>query len=122
MKWRGVNYFDMEWEPFVGNGMLVLFGDGDQVMVTTEAEAVRFLLVSGTPIGEPVAWYGPIVMNTEEELRVAFKEYGNGTFIKPEDKGGHPGPPLQHPGLSSHPVYLSGFTGKWLIVNAVMLP
>jgi quercetin 2,3-dioxygenase len=80
---EGVNYFDMEWEPFVGNEMLVLFGDGDQVMVTTEAQAVRFLLISGAPIGEPVAWYGPIVMNTEEELRVAFEEYRNGTFIKP---------------------------------------
>ncbi len=79
---EGVNYFDMQREPFVGNAMLVLFGDGDQVMVSTEAEAVRFLLVSGAPIGEPVAWYGPIVMNTEEELRVAFEEYENGTFIK----------------------------------------
>ncbi len=79
---EGRNYFDMEWEPFVGNEMLVLFGDGDQVMVTAEAEAVRFLLVSGAPIGEPVAWYGPIVMNTDEELEVAFEEYRNGTFIK----------------------------------------
>ena len=79
---EGVNYFDMQREPFVGNNMLVLFGDGDQIMVSTEAAAVRFLLVSGGPIGEPVAWYGPIVMNTEDELRVAFEEYGNGTFIK----------------------------------------
>jgi redox-sensitive bicupin YhaK (pirin superfamily) len=79
---EGVNYFDMKREPFVGNEMLVLFGDGDQIMATTAGEAVRFLLVSGKPIGEPVAWYGPIVMNTEEELRVAFEEYGNGTFIK----------------------------------------
>ena len=79
---EGVNYFDMQREPFVGNEMLVLFGDGDQIMVTTAGEAVRFLLVSGKPIGEPVAWYGPIVMNTEEELRVAFEEYENGTFIK----------------------------------------
>jgi hypothetical protein len=79
---EGVNYFDMHREPFVGNQMLVLFGDGDQIMVTTAGEAVRFLLVSGKPIGEPVAWYGPIVMNTEEELRVAFEEYENGTFIK----------------------------------------
>ena len=82
---EGVNYFDMQREPFVGNEMLVLFGDGDQIMVTTEAEAVRFLLVSGKPIGEPVAWYGPIVMNTEEELRVAFEEYQNGTFIKAKE-------------------------------------
>ncbi len=79
---EGVNYFDMQREPFVANQMLVLFGDGDQIMVTTAGEAVRFLLVSGHPIGEPVAWYGPIVMNTEEELRVAFEEYENGTFIK----------------------------------------
>jgi redox-sensitive bicupin YhaK (pirin superfamily) len=43
---------------------------------------VRFLLISGKPIDEPVAWYGPIVMNTEEELRIAFEEYQNGTFIK----------------------------------------
>jgi quercetin 2,3-dioxygenase len=79
---EGVNYFDMHREPFVGNKMLVLFGDGDQVMVTTTGGPVRFLLVSGKPIGEPVAWYGPIVMNTEEELRVAFEEFENGTFIK----------------------------------------
>ena len=79
---EGLNYFDMQWEPFVSDGMLALFGDGDQIMVSTEAEPVRFLLVSGKPIGEPVAWYGPIVMNTEEELRVAFEEYRQGTFIK----------------------------------------
>jgi quercetin 2,3-dioxygenase len=79
---EGVNYFDMEREPFVSNEMLVLFADGDQVMVSTESEPVRFLLVSGKPIGEPVAWYGPIVMNTEEELRIAFEEYRQGVFIK----------------------------------------
>jgi quercetin 2,3-dioxygenase len=78
----GVNYFDMKREPFVSNGMLVLFDDGDQVLATTEAEAVRFLLISGQPIGEPVAWYGPIVMNTEAELELAFDEYRQGTFIK----------------------------------------
>jgi redox-sensitive bicupin YhaK (pirin superfamily) len=44
---------------------------------------VRFLLVTGRPLQEPVAWYGPIVMNTEEELRIALHEYENGTFIKP---------------------------------------
>ena len=79
---EGVNYFDMHREPFVSNGMIVLFEDGDEVMAATEGEAVRFLLISGRPIGEPVAWYGPIVMNTEEELRLAFEEYQNGTFIK----------------------------------------
>ncbi len=79
---EGVNYFDMQREPFVDNGMLVLFTDGNRVSVSTQGEAVRFLLISGKPLGEPVAWYGPIVMNTEEELRTAFEEYRNGTFIK----------------------------------------
>ena len=66
----------------IGNNTLVLFGAGDQVVMSTENEPARFLLISGKPIGEPVAWYGPIVMNTQEELRVAFEEYSNGTFIK----------------------------------------
>ncbi len=79
---EGVNYFDMDRQPFVGNETIVLFEDGDEVMVSTQGEAVRFLLISGRPIGEPVAWYGPIVMNTEEELEIAFAEYRNGTFIK----------------------------------------
>ncbi len=79
---EGVNYFDMKRDPFLVNGDLVLFHDGDQVMVSTDTDPVRFLLVSGKPIGEPVAWYGPIVMNTNEELRIAFEEYNNGTFIR----------------------------------------
>ena len=60
----------------------VLFGDGDQVVVAAGREPVRFLLVSGRPLEEPVAWRGPIVMNTEEELRRAFQEYQGGTFVK----------------------------------------
>ncbi len=79
---EGINYFDMERGPFVKNGMLVLFDDGDRVTVSTQDDPVRFLLISGMPIKEPVAWYGPIVMNTEEELRIAFEEYQSGTFIK----------------------------------------
>jgi redox-sensitive bicupin YhaK (pirin superfamily) len=79
---EGVNYFDMQREPFVHNGMLVLFTDGNRISVATQGEAVRFLLISGKPLDEPVAWYGPIVMNTEDELRIAFEEYRNGTFIK----------------------------------------
>ena len=79
---EGVNYFDMKRDPFLVNGDLVLFDDGDQVMVSTEEDPVRFLLLSGKPIGEPIAWYGPIVMNTRDELRVAFEEYNAGTFIK----------------------------------------
>jgi redox-sensitive bicupin YhaK (pirin superfamily) len=69
-------------DGFAENGELVLFGDGKQVAVTTKTEPVRFLLLSGKPIGEPVAWAGPIVMNTQAELQVAFEEYRNGTFIK----------------------------------------
>jgi redox-sensitive bicupin YhaK (pirin superfamily) len=79
---EGANYFDMERNPFIGNNSLVVFDDGDQIVVSTESESVRFLLVSGKPIREPVAWYGPIVMNTREELQIAFEEYRNGTFIK----------------------------------------
>jgi redox-sensitive bicupin YhaK (pirin superfamily) len=79
---EGLNYFDMQRNPFLGDGMLALFGPGAQVMVSTKDKAVRFLLVSGRPIGEPVAWYGPIVMNTDEELRLAFEEYSQGSFLK----------------------------------------
>jgi redox-sensitive bicupin YhaK (pirin superfamily) len=83
---EGRNYFDMQRDPCIEDGMLVLFGDGDEVSASTESEPVRFLLVSGKPIGEPVAWYGPIVMNTNEELELAFDEYRKGTFIKSRGK------------------------------------
>ena len=66
----------------VGNRSLVLFGRGDEVVVQASEEGIRFLLVSGRPIEEPVAWYGPIVMNTDAELRQAWAELKNGTFIK----------------------------------------
>ena len=79
---EGINYFDIQRDPFVGNGTIVLFDDGDEIIVFTEEHKVRFLLISGKPIGEPVAWYGPIVMNTQEELQIAFEEYQQGTFIK----------------------------------------
>jgi len=79
---EGLNYFDMQRDPFPDNETLVLFEDGDHVVVRTEENSVRFLLISGKPLNEPVAWYGPIVMNTQEELRVAFEEYEKGTFIK----------------------------------------
>jgi len=64
------------------NRMLVLFDRGDEVTVEAGREGVRFLLVSGKPLGEPVAWYGPIVMNTQEQLRQAFEELEKGTFLK----------------------------------------
>jgi redox-sensitive bicupin YhaK (pirin superfamily) len=65
-----------------GNRSLVLFDSGDEVVVQAGDEGIRFLLCSGRPIEEPVAWYGPIVMNTEAELRQALSELRNGTFIK----------------------------------------
>jgi redox-sensitive bicupin YhaK (pirin superfamily) len=61
---------------------LVIYQEGDQIVIKTNEKPVRFLLISGKPIGEPVAWQGPIVMNTEAELRLAFREYSQGTFIK----------------------------------------
>ena len=64
------------------NRMLVLFDRGDEVTVEAGKEGTRFLLVSGKPLGEPVAWYGPIVMNTQEQLRQAFEELERGTFLK----------------------------------------
>lgn len=79
---EGVNYFDMKSDAAVDNETLVLFEDGDHVYINTETEAMRLLLISGKPLKEPVAWYGPIVMNTREELKLAFEEYENGTFIK----------------------------------------
>jgi len=65
-----------------GNRSLVLFDRGDEVTVQAGEEGIRFLLVSGTPIEEPVAWYGPIVMNTKDELRQAYAELQAGTFIQ----------------------------------------
>lgn len=66
----------------VHNRTMVLFDHGDTVEVAAGASGLRFLLVSGRPLGEPVAWHGPIVMNTEEELETAFREFRDGTFIK----------------------------------------
>jgi redox-sensitive bicupin YhaK (pirin superfamily) len=65
-----------------GNRSLVLFDNGDEVVVQAGAAGIRFLLVSGKPLGEPVAWRGPIVMNTDAELRQAYAELRDGTFIQ----------------------------------------
>src|SRR5437870_4254464 len=66
----------------VGNHSLVLFDRGDEITVQAGDEGIRFLLVSGKPIEEPVAWYGPIVMNTQEQLRQAMADLQTGAFIK----------------------------------------
>jgi quercetin 2,3-dioxygenase len=79
---EGSNYFDMKRDQSIQNGEVVLFEDGEEIKAITEKQSVRFLLISGKPLNEPVAWRGPIVMNTQEELDTAFKEYKNGTFIK----------------------------------------
>jgi redox-sensitive bicupin YhaK (pirin superfamily) len=69
-------------EEETGNRSLVLFDRGDEVTVQAGEEGIRFLLVSGKPLEEPVAWQGPIVMNTPEELRQAYTELREGTFIR----------------------------------------
>ena len=74
---KEVNIRDMS-----GNRTLIRFGAGDEVTVQAGEEGVRFLLISGAPIQEPVAWHGPIVMNTKAELAQAMAELRNGTFIK----------------------------------------
>ncbi|MCW8843852.1 MAG: pirin family protein, partial [Rhodobacteraceae bacterium] len=65
-----------------GDRTLIRFGTGDEVTVQAGPRGIRFLLVSGAPIREPVAWHGPIVMNTKDELRQAFRDLQNGTFIQ----------------------------------------
>lgn len=74
-----VNIRDMS-----GDRTLVRFGTGDEVTVQAGPRGIRFLLISGAPIGEPVAWHGPIVMNTSEELQQAMRDLRNGTFIQPQ--------------------------------------
>jgi redox-sensitive bicupin YhaK (pirin superfamily) len=73
-----VNIRDMS-----GDRTVVRFGTGDEVTVTAGPDGLRFLLISGAPIQEPVAWHGPIVMNTDAEIRQAMTELRNGTFIRP---------------------------------------
>jgi hypothetical protein len=74
-------------EVRVADGSAALFGDGDEVAIRADGGLARFLLVSGEPIAEPVAWRGPIVMNTDEELEQAFRDYGNDTFIRKPARG-----------------------------------
>ncbi len=77
----GSGCFAPEKNPIVPEH-IVLYQETDTISVRTDGEQLRFLFISGKPIGEPVAWYGPIVMTTQEELDRAFEEYRNGTFIK----------------------------------------
>jgi redox-sensitive bicupin YhaK (pirin superfamily) len=79
---EGVKWADTHPPTDAGNRSLVLFDRGDEVAVQAGDDGIRFLLVSGKPLEEPVAWYGPIVMNTQEQLQQAFKELDKGTFLK----------------------------------------
>jgi quercetin 2,3-dioxygenase len=79
---EGAGMTGADHETSVDNHTLVLFEDGEQVSFKTGEEGVRFLLISGKPLHEPIAWGGPIVMNTQEELDLAFEEYRSGRFIK----------------------------------------
>jgi redox-sensitive bicupin YhaK (pirin superfamily) len=79
---REIDNREIQIREQTGNRSLVLFDSGDEVTVQAGKEGIRFLLVSGKPIAEPVAWYGPIVMNTQAELQQAVAELRDGTFIK----------------------------------------
>jgi redox-sensitive bicupin YhaK (pirin superfamily) len=79
---EGVGWMDTSPPAQAENRSLVLFDSGDEVAVQTGDEGIRFLLVSGKPLEEPVAWYGPIVMNTQKELQEAYEDLERGTFLK----------------------------------------
>ena len=80
---EGVGWSDTTPPSQAENRSLVRFDQGDELTVQAGDDGIRFLLVSGKPLREPVAWYGPIVMNTQEQLRQAFRELEEGTFLKP---------------------------------------
>jgi redox-sensitive bicupin YhaK (pirin superfamily) len=81
---EAVGWWDTKPPKDVDNRSLVLFDQGDEVSVQAGDEGIRFLLVSGKPLNEPVAWYGPIVMNTQQELQRAFEQLQEGTFLSPQ--------------------------------------
>jgi quercetin 2,3-dioxygenase len=80
--YEGEAKFDESRDDTLRKGEGAIFGDGPQVRAATGNSSARFILISGKPIKEPIAWRGPIVMNTDGELDLAFKEFRNGTFIK----------------------------------------
>jgi len=79
---KSFNNQDYTIRDMSGNKTLITFDTGDEIKLLSGDRGVRFLLVSGNPIKEPVAWHGPIVMNTDEEIKLAMTELNNGTFIK----------------------------------------
>ena len=96
---------------------LVLFDSGDEVTVQAGDDGIRFLLVSGKPLEEPVAWYGPIVMNTQEQLRQAFEELEEGTFLARQGSrrnGRVDRPATLVPRRATNRLNQSTYTGDWL--------
>jgi redox-sensitive bicupin YhaK (pirin superfamily) len=81
---EGVRWLETNPPAEANDRSLILFDRGDEVEVQAGEDGIRFLLVSGKPLEEPVAWYGPIVMNTQQELQQAYKELQQGTFLKAE--------------------------------------
>jgi redox-sensitive bicupin YhaK (pirin superfamily) len=79
---EGIKWLDTAPPAEADNRSLVLFDSGDELEVQASDDGIRFLLVSGKPLQEPVAWYGPIVMNTQQELRQAFEDLEKGTFLR----------------------------------------
>jgi redox-sensitive bicupin YhaK (pirin superfamily) len=69
-----------------GEGSLIVYGEGEHVTASAERRPVRFLLAAGKPLREPIAWYGPVVMNTQAEIKAAFEEFEKGTFVKRTEK------------------------------------
>ncbi|MCX6249793.1 MAG: pirin family protein [Bacteroidetes bacterium] len=80
--YEGTAAFDDNNKDQLHAGEGAIFGSGDHILVKTGASGVRFILIAGKPIGESIAWHGPIVMNTDEEIDIAFRELKNGDFIK----------------------------------------
>ena len=78
----GDGYFEPNSKGSITSEHLVIFEDGENIEINSRDQDLRFLLISGKPLDEPIAWYGPIVMNTDKELELAFEEYEKGTFIK----------------------------------------
>jgi len=83
---EGEGGFEPQARKASGPETLVLFEDGEKVAISAKNKPLRFLLISGKPLNEPISWQGPIVMNTDEELETAFREYRNGTFLKHREK------------------------------------
>ena len=81
---EGIKWLDTAPPSEADNRSLVLFDNGDEIEVEGGSDGIRFLLVSGKPLREPVAWYGPIVMNTQQQLQEAFQELQQGTFLRPK--------------------------------------